>query len=117
MILYYAHSLHIYNTPQEERDVQFLENLGFEVNNPNQPHHQDGYRVKGMDYFTEDILPGCDVCAFRAYPDMNIPAGVGKEINAFVKMEKPVFEIPTFYGRHWLTVEATRLFLREAGER
>jgi hypothetical protein len=117
MILYYAHSLHLYDTPQEVRDVALLQSLGFEVNNPNQPFHQEGYSEKGMDYFIEDILPGCDVCAFRAYSDMSIGAGVMKEVQAFIDMAKPVFEIPTFFDRKYHTVEQTRLFLLENGQR
>lgn len=39
--VYYAHSLHLYNTPQEKRDIELLEKLGFEVLNPNQPEIQE----------------------------------------------------------------------------
>ena len=35
MTVYYAHPMAIYGTPQEDRDIETLENLGFTVVNPN----------------------------------------------------------------------------------
>lgn len=35
MRLYYAHCIAIYSTPQEDRDIETLEELGFTVVNPN----------------------------------------------------------------------------------
>ena len=117
MKIYYAHCVQIYNTKQEQRDVELLQKFRFEVNNPNQPFHQEGYKAKGMDYFIEDILPGCDGVAFRALPDGSLPAGVAKEIDHFVEAGKPVIEIPGFVLRRRLSVEETRTYLHECGER
>lgn len=115
--IYYAHSFHLYGSKQESRDLELLSSLGFSVLNPNRPHHQDRYKEKGMKYFTEDILPRCDFCAFRAYPGGNLPAGVAKEVVCFQTANKPVIEIPNFYNRRILSVEETRLFLAENGQR
>ena len=35
MKVYYAHSMGLYNSPQEARDIETLENLKLEVLNPN----------------------------------------------------------------------------------
>ena len=120
---YYAHSLHIYGKPQEERDIKLLEALGFEVENPNQQKHTDGYMAmpegEGMQYFV-DLVRTCDVLAFRAYPDGSIGAGVYKEIMATDNpdMPMPVFELPWGLMRRGITnVEHTREWLRELGER
>jgi hypothetical protein len=39
--IYYAHCIAIYSTPQEDRDVAMLEEMGFEVINPNNPQMQE----------------------------------------------------------------------------
>lgn len=37
LTVYYAHCIAIYSTPQENRDIETLESLGFKVVNPNSP--------------------------------------------------------------------------------
>jgi hypothetical protein len=120
---YYAHSLHLYNTPQEQRDIELLEALGFKVENPNQKKHQEAYMAlpedSRMDYFV-DLVRTCDVCAFRAYPNGEIPSGVYKEVMAADQdeMPMPVFELPWGLMRRGIKdVEHTREWLRELGER
>ena len=120
---YYAHSLHLYGTPQEQRDIVLLQTLGFEVENPNQQKHQDAYLAlpeeTRMDYFVE-LVRSCDVCAFRAYPNGEIPSGVYKEIMAaeLHEMPIPVFELPWGLMRRGIkNVEHTREWLRELGQR
>lgn len=114
--IYYAHCIAIYKTPQEIRDIVTLEKLGFEVENPNRPEHDAGYRAQGMDYFLR-FADECDAIAFRAMPDGAIPAGVAKEISMFVQLGKPVFELPSCITRRTLGVESTREALRECGNR
>lgn len=119
---YYAHSLHLYGTAQEKRDIELIEALGFEVVNPNQKRHSNAYRAlpegEGMNYFVE-LVRTCDVCAFRAYPDGSIGAGVYKEVLAAddPDMPMPVFELPWGLYRRGLSVEDTRAWLRELGQR
>ena len=112
MKIYYAHSISIYNTSQEKRDIKSLESLGFDVVNPNKEIHQENYRSKGMDYFVE-LVNSCDAIAFRAHPNGDIPAGIYKEIQA----DKPIIELPSSINGRKLTVDETREYLKEVGFR
>ena len=120
MKIYYAHCQAIYDTPQEKRDIETLEKLRFEVVNPNGPIHQDtARRLKEkdpnsvMDYFYK-LVAQCDAIAFRALPDGAIPAGIGGEI---ANLGIPVIELPSGIKRRVLTVEQTREYLKEVGQR
>lgn len=112
MKVYYAHSMSIYNTPQEQRDIDLLESIGFEVVNPNKEIHNQGYKDQGMQYFVE-LVNECDIIAFRAHPDGSIPAGVAKEIDT----GKPVIELPSMVSMRVLSVDQTRQYLKEVGQR
>jgi hypothetical protein len=114
--VYYAHSIAIYDTPQEVRDERLLKALGFDVLTPNAPGIEEQYREKGMEFF-RTLIEQCDALAFRAHPDTNVSAGVSKEISFARVMNKPVFEIPTDVKRRTLSVELTRQYLRETGVR
>lgn len=116
MKIYYAHCIAIYNTNQEQRDLETLRQLGFEPVNPNEPAHEDGYNHCGMDYFLK-FVGLCDAVVFRAMPDGSIPAGVAKEVGWFIKAGKPVIELPSCITRRALGVESTREALRECGYR
>jgi len=109
---YYAHCLAIYNTYQEERDVKLLESLGFEVVNPNSSEYQKKYETEGMLFFKE-LAQKCNVIAFRALPSGEIPAGVAGEIDCGL----PIIELPSGISRRKLSVEQTREYLREVGQR
>lgn len=113
---YYAHCLAIYNTPQEKRDVATLENLGFEVVNPNSQECSEGYKREGMDYFKR-FSQECGVIAIRALPDGRIPAGIAKEIAMFKETGRPVIELPSGLVNRTMSVEATREYLMEIGQR
>ena len=122
--VYYAHSLHLYNTPQEKRDVELLENLGYEVLNPNSEEVASGFQefrktvdeFKYMQYF-EDLVKKCDVVAFRRHVDMKIPAGVMKEVDCAIIHNIPVFELPTILQSQKMTVVETREYLGYNGQR
>lgn len=119
MKCYYAHCKAIYGTPQEERDIELLESLGFEVVNPNDPIHQERCRnCPGgeMQYFV-DLAAGCAVMAFRALPTMEIPAGVFKEVMSCIGHNGPVIELPTRPMSRGIDVELTREYLRDCGQR
>jgi len=119
--IYYAHCQAIYNTPQEKRDVDLLEELGFEVINPNAPEHIGAVQkmksrephINVMEYFYS-LVKQCDALAFRALPDGSIPAGVGGELN---NLSIPVIELPSGISRRVLTVDQTREYLKEIGQR
>lgn len=122
MNVYYAHCLAIYNTPQEKRDLITLQRLGFQVTNPNSPIVQrdvELLRGAGQDYmeYFRLMVEAHQALAFRALPDGTIPSGVAKEIffahNAFI----PVFELPSAISRRSLSLQHTREYLREIGQR
>jgi len=114
--VYYAHSVSIYDTPTEDRDLELLTKLGFSPLNPNTEAHSENYKKLGMEYF-DRLIKKCDLLAFRAHPNGDIPAGVAKEIETAHKVGIPVFEIPTGVLRRTLSVEETREYLKDAGER
>lgn len=115
-VVYYAHPISLYNTPQEARDIATLEMMGFTVLNPNGAEHDAGYKAHGMDYF-QDIVSRCNVLAFRAFADGSIPAGVVKEIGFARQAGLPVIELPAALTRRSLSVEVTRETLSELGYR
>lgn len=124
MKVYYAHSMHLYNTKQEERDVQLLELLGFEVKNPNsgniQSEVEDYRKLYGddevMNYF-KDLIDSCDCVIFRAHPDGKIPSGVAFEINYAREMNIPILELPTLVTSRNLSLDDTREYLKLLGQR
>ena len=115
---YYAHCKALYNTPQEQRDIETIEKMGFEVINPNTQKHKD--KIKGlpgesvMQYFGE-VVCDCDALFFRALPDLSISAGVSYEIGIAKKYGRPVAELPTLFSRKRLTVEETVGYMQEIG--
>jgi hypothetical protein len=115
-LIYYAHCLAIYNTAQENRDIKLLESFGFCVINPNCSAYAEGYLTWNMD-LSEWVVERCDYVAFRALPDGAISSGVAKEIEFANKHNKPVIELPSCISRRVLTVDQTREFLREIGNR
>lgn len=126
MRCYYAHCLALYDTPQERRDVELLTALGFEVDNPNQPTIQkrcDEWKRRGRD--GNQLLTGifkprvrrAGVVAFRALPDGSIPAGVAKELEFARAAGVPVIELPSAVRRRTLSLDATREYLKEVGQR
>ena len=114
--VYYAHAMSLYNTPQETRDVDTLRMLGFTVLNPNQPKHQLGANREGMEYFKGLVL-SCQLLAFRALPDGAISSGVVLEIAWAMETKTPVIELPSSILRRCLTIDQTREYLREIGQR
>lgn len=128
--IYYAHSMHIYNTEQELRDVTLLENLGFDVVNPNtqdhkakvleiQSQHRESRTDPGgaiMDYF-KAVVAHCDAFSFRSLFDGRIPAGVWKELQCAKESSLPIIELPHILDARALSVEDTRTILAYNGQR
>ena len=100
---YFAHPVNTYNTPLESAAMKFIERAlpGAEVENPNQPHHRVGYARyaerakesstthKGMNYFFDEVLPGCDSCIAMPFLDGRMGLGVAGEAKKFA--EKNMF--------------------------
>lgn len=124
MKVYYAHSMHLYGKPQEKRDIELLQKLGFEVINPSEKEYCDqcaylkanGHGDTIMEYFKE-IIDSCDVVAFRSHPDGKIPSGVGVEVKHAINTKKPVFELPTLINSRFMELGETRQYLELLGER
>ena len=113
---FYAHCVSIYDTKQEERDLELLNKLGYEVFNPNKPEYSKMYKELGM-MASVKFINDCDVLAFSALPGGHIPAGVYKEIMIASDKSIPIFEIPMFSLRKIMTVNDTRAYIKEVGKR
>lgn len=114
MKIYLAHPVTDYGTQRQADAIAHLRKRRIEVENPDQPHHQEGYTARGMDYF-KDVVAGCIGLVFLRFPNGSIGAGVGKEIQWALDGNKAVWEF--FDGRlYWcadtptpiLSVEDTR---------
>lgn len=138
MKVYYAHCMAIYGTPQEQRDIATITALGHVVINPNTPDIEKtvtqiraevdefnrtaiaATRNAGNEIMARVFLPlveACDALAFRALPDGRIPAGVAYEICVAIEISRPVFELPhNLLGRR-MTIQETKNYLAEVGQR
>lgn len=111
MKIYYAHCVALYGTKQEERDIETLTLMGFEVINPSDQIHKEVYPIYGMDYFI-NLVKQCDAIAFRALPDGRIPAGVAAEINCGIKL---IIELPNNITGRIISIEETKEYLHNCG--
>ncbi len=101
MKVYFGHPVNTYNTELEEHLLTVLPRLfpGSVIENPNQPHHQDGYqrykreRRSGMPYFYEEVLPLCDEGVFLPFGDGAWGAGVYGEAQFLFDRGKKVWVI------------------------
>jgi hypothetical protein len=120
---YYAHCMAIYGTQQEERDLNLLKALGFEVVNPNTPETKDlcdVTQMRGGNVMEEVFRPmvrAAGVVAFRGLPDGTIPSGVALELDYAREYTTPIIELPSGLARRRITLEQTREYLREVGQR
>lgn len=128
--VYYAHFMGIYNTVQEERDIQLLTNLGFNVVNPNIPSVQtevdyclneykdleDGY-MKMFDTVFFSRVRNCEIFAFRPLPDGRIPGGVAMELKVAQEEGKMIIELPCGTHARSMGKDDTREYLRDLGQR
>ena len=105
MKIYLAHPVTDYGTKRQADAIAYIREGGFEVENPDQPHHQRGYEERGMDYFKE-VVAACDGLVFLRFPDGSVGAGVGREIWWALKANKNVWEL--FGGRlYWCADKPT----------
>jgi hypothetical protein len=115
---YYARPISIDDTPQAERDIALICEMGFAP----YPVGVDkvralvGYKAAGMIAF-KSYVEECAALFFRAFPDSSIGAGVAKEIAWAQEMNIPVVEIPRQIERRTLSVEDTKAMLSELGQR
>jgi len=127
--VYYAHFMGIYNTPQEKRDVETLEALGFEVLNPNTPETKEQCK-REFDHVSNDEeyqrafsvvfhpkVSQCEVFAFKALPDGRIPGGVAIELRWAQLANKLIIELPSGTYARCMGKDDTREYLRDIGQR
>jgi len=104
--IYFAHTVNSYNTDLEQELLKLCRDFfkGIDVENPNQPHHQKGYRTwkeryknhpykSGMTYFYEKVLPKCNKCVCQIFLDGKWGAGVAHEAAFYIKKNQPVWVI------------------------
>jgi hypothetical protein len=128
--VYYAHFMGIYNTPQEKRDIETLENLGFDVVNPNSEGISETFKGKkeqyaiahNSDMFAFDdvffeLVRNCEVFAFRGLPNGRIPGGVAMELKHAKEKGKMIIELPCSLISRTMNGEETREYLHDMGER
>lgn len=112
--IYFAHPVNIYGEPLEaafeKLIAHYLTNgdMGL-VENPNRPHHQDGYNRRAtrkkesgtddnpMAYFYEEVLPQCYGCAAVPFLDHRFGGGVAGEAKWYVERDKPVSVVVPLY--------------------
>ena len=99
--IYFGHPVSVYNTPEEKKLISIIEEIfpHFEVENPNQPHHAQGYqdwkkqKGNGMLYYYEKVLPFMSAGVFLPFEDGMWGAGVFNEAEFLQEQQKSVYEI------------------------
>ena len=98
--IYFGHPINCYDVPLEIELIKIIEREfpTFQVENPNRPHHQEGYRRysrqgRGMDYFFQEVLPGMAAGVFLPFEDGMFGAGVWGEAEFLHRQAKPIYEI------------------------
>ena len=99
--LYFGRPVNTYNTERERTllDIVTAAFPGYQVENPNQPHHQQGYRDwkartgNGMNYYYQIVLPKMDAGIFLSFADGMWGAGVYNEALFLAERGKPIYEI------------------------
>lgn len=115
---YYAHSLITYNSEIEVEDVELLNELGFQVINPNTPELQEECQENiylenndsVMEFF-ENVISNCNVLAFRSFRDGRIDSKVAAEIDAAYRSELPVIELPQNPESRYLSYNNSKPYL------
>lgn len=116
MKAYYARPINLYNSEQDKRDIKLIQDLGFELVNPNKEELQERYKQEGMDVFLQSVSE-CVVIFYRSFPDLKISAGVKKEIDKAIESGLYVLELPTITEQRILSVDNTRSYLKYLGYR
>ncbi|MCR4334052.1 MAG: hypothetical protein NUV60_03535 [Patescibacteria group bacterium] len=121
---YFAHAVNSYDTRLEVSWVKALTDqfkiCEESVENPNQPHHQEGYTLyakraslaatnhKGMNYFYDEVLPKCDSCVAMPFLDGRVGLGVAGEMKWFITEGLPVFVMD--FDKDAITPDSLRAF-------
>ena len=99
--IYFGHPMNTYGTPLEAKLLAKIE-LAFpwlSIENPNQEQHQEGCRRweaetgNPMEYFFEEVLPGCCAGIFLPFRDGKWGAGIFGEAIVLTEQGCPIWEI------------------------
>lgn len=123
-IAYYSHGMHIFDTPQETRDIDIIKALGYSVMNPNVEYaaYQFNEALQTMDYpeafeyVFGAMIKDSDIVIFRSHPDGSIPFTTSKEIELAEKFDKIVIELPSGILKRKLNIDETEEYLKEIGQ-
>lgn len=109
--VYYAHSMLHYSSQVEHDDVELLQKMGYEVENPNNERNEAEYlKTHDFDVFLR-LVRSCDLVAFRGVFG-KISTGVKTEIDYAKERDIPVIELPTFTSDRFLSIAETRAYCR-----
>ncbi len=104
--IYFGHPITIYNTQKESDLIDRIRKMfgWFDVENPNQKHHQEGYKrykdkgERGMNYFFQEVLPKMDAGIFLPFEDGMFGTGVFEEAQFIFNNNKKIYEI-SYHGK------------------
>ena len=93
--IYYAHPKCYYGSLLEAQDMLLInDTFACNIANPSDPYQQKNWALYGMPWFDKHYLPVCDALVYRNYVGWHeVGAGVGYEIQAMLKANKPVYQI------------------------
>lgn len=97
-LIYFAHPTNTYRTALETAAIEALLCDGWDVLNPADACHQDGYNDLGMPYFL-DLIGSCEALAYMPFTDGPLGAGVAREVLEATLLGKPVFKINPASGQ------------------
>jgi hypothetical protein len=114
MKCYFARSVALYGTKQDERDLDVIRFMGFDVVDPATMDKEYEASGRAFGFFTRQVEQ-CDILIFRGNPEGSIGAGVAAEIRAAISESLPVLELPCGIDRRSLSIDHTREYLRDIG--
>ena len=129
--IYFGHPVNVYDTELEQVLIRLISQRfpQFDIENPNQKHHSDGYAEwkrttgNGMDYYFQAVLPECHAGIFLPFRDGMWGAGVYQEARFLAEQGRSIHQI-TFDGFispvcniNILTVDETRARIRTPDEK
>lgn len=114
-VLYFGHPVNVYGTPLEQALLERITRQfsDWQVENPNQPKHDDGYKRYGdrtgrpMDYFVIEVLPAMNGGVFLPFRDGKFGAGVYKEAEVLAARGCPLWLINAELEIRELTLDPT----------
>jgi len=124
--IYFGHPISVYNTPKESELIQAIQKQfpGWHIENPNQPHHSEGYQTwkknfgNGMSYYYQEVLPKMHAGVFLPFLDRMWGAGVFNEAEFLFNQDKPIYEINYLGEISPVTLdEAKKLSIEETRKR